>query len=117
MGRTENYRGNSDYIMSKSSPVLIITGCFRLLVRPESGCIILVLRASEYTGPERRSMPHSHHSHSGQFCKHATGLLEETVLEAIRQGFKVYGLTEHVPRYRMADMYPEEVILFSVSSM
>ncbi|KAJ6597782.1 Polymerase/histidinol phosphatase-like protein [Mycena vulgaris] len=53
-------------------------------------------------------MPHSHHSHSGQFCKHAVGSLEEVVLEAIRQGFEVYGLTEHVPRYRTADLYPEE---------
>ena len=54
-------------------------------------------------------MPYSHHSHSGEFCKHATGRLEEVVLEAIRQGFKVYGLTEHAPRYRVEDLYPEEV--------
>lgn len=54
-------------------------------------------------------MPYSHHSHSGQFCRHATGTLEEIVLEAIRQGFEVYGLTEHVPRYRQDDLYPEEV--------
>ncbi|TFK31638.1 Polymerase/histidinol phosphatase-like protein [Crucibulum laeve] len=53
-------------------------------------------------------MPHSHHSHSGQFCKHASGLLEDVVLEAISQGFEVYGLTEHVPRYRESDLYPEE---------
>ena len=54
-------------------------------------------------------MPFSHHSHSGQFCKHASGTLEEVVLEAIRQKFRVYGLTEHVPRYREQDLYPEEV--------
>ncbi|KAJ3996160.1 Polymerase/histidinol phosphatase-like protein [Lentinula boryana] len=53
-------------------------------------------------------MPYSHHSHSGQFCRHATGDLEEIVLEAIRSGFEVYGLTEHVPRYRTEDLYPEE---------
>ncbi|KAF8878804.1 Polymerase/histidinol phosphatase-like protein [Gymnopilus junonius] len=53
-------------------------------------------------------MPHSHHSHSGQFCKHASGLLEEVVQEAIRKRFQVYGLTEHVPRYREVDLYPEE---------
>ncbi|KAJ3504416.1 hypothetical protein NLJ89_g7944 [Agrocybe chaxingu] len=53
-------------------------------------------------------MPHSHHSHSGQFCKHASGLLEDVVKEAIRQKFQVYGLTEHVPRYREIDLYPEE---------
>ena len=54
-------------------------------------------------------MPYSHHSHSGQFCKHASGLLEEVVQEAIRQRFQIYGLTEHVPRYREVDLYPEEV--------
>ncbi|KAH9840211.1 polymerase/histidinol phosphatase-like protein [Rhodofomes roseus] len=53
-------------------------------------------------------MPYSHHSHSGQFCRHAAGTLEDVVREAIRQGFEVYGLTEHVPRYRLADLYPEE---------
>jgi histidinol-phosphatase (PHP family) len=56
-------------------------------------------------------MPHSHHSHSGQFCKHAAGLLEDVVVEAVRQGFEVYGLTEHVPRYRNEDLYPEEVTI------
>jgi len=54
-------------------------------------------------------MPFSHHSHSGQFCRHASGTLEEVVLVAIRQGFELYGLTEHVPRYRLEDLYPEEV--------
>lgn len=56
-------------------------------------------------------MPHSHHSHSGQFCKHASGTLEDVVKEAIRQGFEIYGLTEHVPRYRVQDLYPEEVLV------
>ena len=55
-------------------------------------------------------MPHSHHSHSGQFCKHATGSLEDVVKEALNQGFEIYGLTEHAPRYRGMDLYPEEVI-------
>lgn len=54
-------------------------------------------------------MPYSHHSHSGQFCRHAYGTLEAVVLEAIRQKFAVYALTEHVPRYRKQDLYPEEV--------
>ena len=54
-------------------------------------------------------MPYSHHSHSGQYCKHASGLLEEVIQEAIRQRFQIYGLTEHVPRYREVDLYPEEV--------
>jgi len=55
-------------------------------------------------------MPHSHHSHSGQFCKHATGSLEDVVKEALNQGFEIYGLTEHAPRYRARDLYPEEVM-------
>ncbi|KAN0103571.1 histidinol phosphate phosphatase H [Russula decolorans] len=53
-------------------------------------------------------MPYSHHSHSGQFCKHAIGLLEDVVKEALDQGFEVYGLTEHGPRYHVKDLYPEE---------
>lgn len=32
------------------------------------------------------------------------------MLEAIRQGFEIYGLSEHVPRYRVQDLYPEEVV-------
>ena len=55
-------------------------------------------------------MPFSLHSHSGQFCKHAAGTLEEVVREVVDQGFEVYGLTEHVPRYRQQDLYPEEVL-------
>lgn len=51
----------------------------------------------------------SHHSHSGQFCAHARGTLEEVVTEAIRAGFSHYGLSEHVPRYQLDDLYPEEV--------
>ena len=54
-------------------------------------------------------MPHSHHSHSGQFCRHAKDTLEQVVLEAIRQGFEVFGLSEHAPRYRLEDLFPEEV--------
>lgn len=49
------------------------------------------------------------HSHSGQFCSHAVGTLEEVVQEAVRQGFSTFGLSEHIPRYRIQDLYPEEV--------
>ena len=51
------------------------------------------------------------HSHSGQFCKHGYGLLEESVQEAIRLGFQIYGLSEHMPRSRVQDLYPEEVCI------
>ena len=54
-------------------------------------------------------MPHSHHSHSGQFCRHAKDKLEQVILEAIRQNFEVFGLSEHAPRYRLQDLFPEEV--------
>ncbi|KAJ1299998.1 hypothetical protein OPQ81_011832 [Rhizoctonia solani] len=56
-------------------------------------------------------MKASHHSHSGQFCKHAVGTLEEVVQAAIDAGFRLFGLTEHVPRYRVEDLYPEEADL------
>ena len=58
-------------------------------------------------------MPHSHHSHSGQFCRHAKDSLEQVIQEAVRQKFKVFGLSEHAPRYRLQDLFPEEVGLFS----
>ncbi|TPX63497.1 histidinol-phosphatase [Spizellomyces sp. 'palustris'] len=48
------------------------------------------------------------HSHSGQYCLHAKGKLEDVVLRAIELGFEVYGLSEHVPRSRPQDLYPEE---------
>ena len=54
-------------------------------------------------------MPFSYHSHSGQFCMHATGLLEDMVKGAIAKGFTHYGLSEHMPRSRINDLYPEEV--------
>ncbi len=46
------------------------------------------------------------HSHSGQYCSHAHGTLSELVQNAIK--FKVYGLSEHMPRVRTCDLYPEE---------
>lgn len=51
---------------------------------------------------------HSHHSHSGQYCTHAVGQLEECIQEAIRQNFTLFCLTEHIPRYRVEDLYPGE---------
>ncbi|KAI9472242.1 MAG: polymerase/histidinol phosphatase-like protein [Benjaminiella poitrasii] len=54
-------------------------------------------------------MPYSFHSHSGQFCKHGYGVLEDVVKEAIRKGFHTYGLSEHMPRYSDSELYPEEI--------
>ncbi|KAL5335154.1 polymerase/histidinol phosphatase-like protein [Aspergillus crustosus] len=54
-------------------------------------------------------MPFSHHSHSGQFCPgHAKDSLEEVIQSAIAKRFKVFCLTEHMPRGEV-DYYPEEI--------
>lgn len=49
-----------------------------------------------------------HSGHSGQFCRHAKGELEAVVEAAIAAGFTHYGLSEHCPRYREQDLYPDE---------
>ncbi|KAF9191120.1 histidinolphosphatase [Haplosporangium sp. Z 11] len=50
----------------------------------------------------------SFHSHSGQFCMHAKGTLEQVVQSAIQRQFSIYGLSEHMPRYKPEQLYPEE---------
>jgi histidinol-phosphatase (PHP family) len=52
----------------------------------------------------------SSHSHSGQFCSHGHGFLKDCILKAISKKFTLYGLTEHMPRSRNIDLYPEEII-------
>lgn len=52
-------------------------------------------------------MPFSHHSHSGQFCGHATSTLEAVVQRALAKAMTSLCLTEHIPRDRI-DFYPEE---------
>ncbi|KAK7956428.1 histidinol-phosphatase [Apiospora aurea] len=50
------------------------------------------------------------HSHSGQFCPgHAKDQLEEVIKHAISVGYKTIGLTEHMPRTYLDDLYPEEL--------
>ncbi|KAK8042433.1 histidinol-phosphatase [Apiospora phragmitis] len=50
------------------------------------------------------------HSHSGQFCPgHAKDQLEEVIKHAISVGYKTIGLTEHMPRTDLDDLYPEEL--------
>lgn len=54
-------------------------------------------------------MPFSHHSHSGEFCPgHAQDSLEDVIKTAISKQFKVFALTEHMPRHD-EDRYPEEI--------
>ena len=52
-----------------------------------------------------------HGGHSGAYCDHAEGTLEEVVATAARQGFEVYGLSEHAPRPEVRWLYPREVEL------
>lgn len=52
---------------------------------------------------------HSHHSHSGDYVSHAHGSLEDMVATARRRGFSHFCLTEHMPRYNHAYLYPEEL--------
>jgi histidinol-phosphatase (PHP family) len=49
-----------------------------------------------------------HSGHSGQFCRHAKGDLAAVVERAIEAGFTHYGLSEHCPRYREQDLFPDE---------
>lgn len=54
-------------------------------------------------------MPFSHHSHSGSFCPgHAQDALEDVIKAAISKDFRVFALTEHMPRHDQ-DRYPEEI--------
>ena len=62
------------------------------------------------------TMPFSHHSHSGQFCDHASDTLEAMVQQAIRQRMSSICLTEHMPRER-ADFYPEEIDTHTEASL
>ena len=49
-----------------------------------------------------------HGGHSGQFCSHARGTLEEVVQAYADQGFAWVGITEHMPPAEDRFMYAEE---------
>lgn len=61
-------------------------------------------------------MPYSHHSHSGQFCGHATNTLEEVIQTAIAKRFQTFCLTEHMPR-PLEDFYPNEAEKYTPQSL
>ncbi len=50
-----------------------------------------------------------HGGHSGQFCQHAQGTLEELVVAAIDQGLAAFGITEHMAPVNDYDRYSDEV--------
>ncbi|KAG0345294.1 histidinolphosphatase [Podila humilis] len=66
--------------------------------------------ASTGTGTDTTKL-FSYHSHSGQFCNHAKGTLEQVVQSAIHRRFTSLGLSEHMPRYKPEQLYPEEAHL------
>lgn len=49
-----------------------------------------------------------HGGHSGQFCRHARGELAAVVARAAEVGFTTYGLSEHCPRGRPEELFPDE---------
>jgi len=49
-----------------------------------------------------------HGCHSGQFCDHAEGLLEDFVKSYIEKGFCWIGITEHMPAEKDCHLPPEE---------
>lgn len=49
-----------------------------------------------------------HGGHSGSFCGHATGRLDEVLEAALVAGFATYGLSEHAPRSDPRFLYAEE---------
>lgn len=49
-----------------------------------------------------------HGGHSGQFCSHAQGTLEEVIQAYIKLGFEWVGITEHLPPSEDQFMYIEE---------
>lgn len=50
-----------------------------------------------------------HGGHSGEFCSHGRGTLEEVVRAYIDRGFARVGLTEHMPPGDDRRLYPDEV--------
>lgn len=52
-----------------------------------------------------------HGGHSGDYCDHAEGALEDLVRRAVALGMPVYGLTEHAPRLEPEHLFAEEVTM------
>ncbi|MEE2778144.1 MAG: histidinol-phosphatase [Acidobacteriota bacterium] len=50
-----------------------------------------------------------HGGHSGTYCEHAEGDLEELLEAAVESGFHTFGVTEHAPRSQSRFVYSEEV--------
>lgn len=49
-----------------------------------------------------------HGGHSGAYCDHASGTLEETLDAAVAAGYRTFGVSEHAPRMGDHLLYEEE---------
>lgn len=49
-----------------------------------------------------------HGGHSGEFCEHAEGRLEEVLEAAVAAGYQTFGVSEHAPRSEARFLYPTE---------
>ncbi|MDZ4697194.1 MAG: histidinol-phosphatase [Deltaproteobacteria bacterium] len=49
-----------------------------------------------------------HGGHSGAYCRHARATLEQVVERAYAVGYTTFGLSEHAPRFRAEDLFPDE---------
>ena len=49
-----------------------------------------------------------HGGHSGEFCEHAAGSLEEVLEAAVAAGYDTFGVSEHAPRCEARFLYPTE---------
>ena len=49
-----------------------------------------------------------HGGHSGEFCEHAEGRLEEVLEAAVAAGFHTFGVSEHAPRSESRFLYATE---------
>ena len=59
--------------------------------------------------PDPIDMPHSHHSHSGDYIAHGVDPLDSVIARVLDLQFHTYCLTEHMPRLNDKFLYPEEI--------
>ena len=57
-----------------------------------------------------------HGGHSGEFCSHATDMLEDIIVAYAEKGFHWVGITEHIPPIEDRFLYPEETKAGFISS-
>lgn len=59
--------------------------------------------------PGRPAWVSVHGGHSGEFCHHARGNLEEVLERYVELGFEWVGISEHIPVPRLELRYPDQV--------